>query len=119
MSKTPAVKRTLADIIMDKLTEKKTEIDSQCSDATGKAAVEKPQMDQRVVDMYKTIGEILSKYRSGKLPKAFKVVPRCDGGGVGRLVGWAVGWLGGWLVGWTGLVFYIRSSGQRLVAEKG
>merc|ERR1719193_2069196 len=62
---------------MDKLTEKKTEIDSQCSDAT-QQAVEKPQMDQRVVDMYKTIGEILSKYRSGKLPKAFKVVPRLN-----------------------------------------
>jgi len=78
MSKTPAVKRTLADIIMDKLTEKKTEIDSQCSDNTQQAAVEKPQLDQRVIDMYKTIGEILSKYRSGKLPKAFKVVPRLN-----------------------------------------
>jgi len=77
MSKTPAVKRTLADIIMDKLTEKKTEIDSQCSDAT-QQAVEKPQLDPRVLDMYKTIGEILSKYRSGKLPKAFKVVPRLN-----------------------------------------
>ena len=76
MSKTPAVKRTLADIIMEKLTEKKTEIDSQCSDNTQQAAVEKPQLDQRVIDMYKTIGEILGKYRSGKLPKAFKVVPR-------------------------------------------
>jgi len=78
MSKTPAVKRTLADIIMEKLTEKKTEIDSQCSDNTQQAAVEKPQLDQRVIDMYKTIGEILSKYRSGKLPKAFKVVPRLN-----------------------------------------
>jgi len=77
MSKTPVVKRTLADIIMDKLTEKKTEIDSQCSDAT-QQAVEKPQLDPRVVDMYKTIGDILSKYRSGKLPKAFKVVPRLN-----------------------------------------
>lgn len=77
MSKTPAVKRTLADIIMDKLTEKKTEIDSQCSDATLQA-VEKPQLDPRVVEMYKTIGDILSKYRSGKLPKAFKVVPRLN-----------------------------------------
>jgi len=76
MSKTPTVKRTLADIIMEKLTEKKTEIDSQCSDNTAHAAVEKPQLDQRVVDMYKTIGDILGKYRSGKLPKAFKVVPR-------------------------------------------
>jgi len=76
MSKTPAVKRTLADIIMDKLTEKKTEIDSQCSDNTMQRTVEKPQLDPRVVDMYKEIGEILSKYRSGKIPKAFKVVPR-------------------------------------------
>jgi len=78
MSKTPVVKRTLADIIMEKLTEKKTEIESQCSDDTQRAAVEKPQLDQRVIDMYKTIGEILSKYRSGKLPKAFKVVPRLN-----------------------------------------
>jgi len=76
MSKTPAVKRTLADIIMEKLTEKKTEIDSQCSDNTANAAVEKPKLDQRIIDMYKTIGEILAKYRSGKLPKAFKVIPR-------------------------------------------
>lgn len=74
MSKTPQATRTLADIIMEKISEKKTEIDSQCSDTTERVAV--PKMDQRVIDMYKTIGEILAKYRSGKLPKAFKVVPR-------------------------------------------
>ena len=33
------------------------------------------QLDDRVVKMYKSIGGILRKYRSGKLPKAFKIVP--------------------------------------------
>ena len=33
------------------------------------------QLDDRVVNMYKSIGMILRKYRSGKLPKAFKIIP--------------------------------------------
>jgi essential nuclear protein 1 len=33
------------------------------------------QLDERVVSMYKSIKQILQKYRSGKLPKAFKVIP--------------------------------------------
>ena len=33
------------------------------------------QLDERVVNMYKSIREILTKYRSGKLPKAFKIIP--------------------------------------------
>ena len=33
------------------------------------------QVDPRVRSMYKDVGKILSRYRSGKLPKAFKVVP--------------------------------------------
>ena len=28
----------------------------------------------RVVEMYQEVGEILAKYRSGKVPKAFKVI---------------------------------------------
>lgn len=32
-------------------------------------------LDPRVVEMYKKVKSILSKYRSGKLPKAFKVIP--------------------------------------------
>ena len=32
-------------------------------------------LDDRIVNMYKQIGEVLSKYRSGKLPKAFKILP--------------------------------------------
>lgn len=50
MNKNPPVRRTLADIIMEKLTEKQTEVETVMS-------------------------EVLSKYRSGKLPKAFKIIP--------------------------------------------
>lgn len=31
--------------------------------------------DERVVKMYKEIGDFLVRYRSGKLPKAFKIIP--------------------------------------------
>ena len=33
------------------------------------------QLDDRVVKMYRSIAGILRKYRSGKLPKAFKIIP--------------------------------------------
>ena len=72
MSKNPPVRRTLADIITEKITEKQTEIHTQLSDA---ASVQVQQLDERIVSMYRTVAEILSKYRSGKLPKAFKVIP--------------------------------------------
>ena len=32
-------------------------------------------MDERIVEMYKNVKQILQKYRSGKLPKAFKIIP--------------------------------------------
>ena len=70
MSKKPATRRTLADIIMEKMAEKKTEVDSQFSVADAK-----PQLDEKIINCYKTVGKILSKYRSGKLPKAFKIIP--------------------------------------------
>lgn len=33
------------------------------------------KLDERLVALYREVGSILSKYRSGKLPKAFKVMP--------------------------------------------
>ena len=39
------------------------------------ASLQMQNVDVKVVDMYKAIRDILSKYRSGKLPKAFKIVP--------------------------------------------
>lgn len=64
-------RKTLADVIMDKIRDKETEITSQMSDVVSVSR----QMDEKVVTVFKGVGQILSKYRSGKLPKAFKVIP--------------------------------------------
>ncbi|CAL7935080.1 unnamed protein product [Xylocopa violacea] len=72
MSKDPAPVKTLADIILEKLTEKKTEIETQFSDA---GSIQMQELDPRVKAMYEGVRDVLTKYRSGKLPKAFKIVP--------------------------------------------
>ena len=74
MSNKANARRTIADIIMDKLTEKKTEIQSQMSDDSRTVGADL-QLDERVVKMYTQIKAVLQKYRSGKLPKAFKIIP--------------------------------------------
>jgi essential nuclear protein 1 len=70
----PKQSRTIADIIMEKLTQKKTEIETINID-DNESRVMEVHLDDRIVNMYKQIGEVLSKYRSGKLPKAFKILP--------------------------------------------
>uniref|UniRef100_A0A671QF89 Bystin-like n=1 Tax=Sinocyclocheilus anshuiensis TaxID=1608454 RepID=A0A671QF89_9TELE len=72
MNKNPPLRRTLADIIMEKITEKQTEVGTVMSEASGRAA---PQLDPRVLEVYRGVSKVLSKYRSGKLPKAFKIIP--------------------------------------------
>ncbi|KAJ8871151.1 hypothetical protein PR048_027456 [Dryococelus australis] len=72
MSANPAPRRTLADIIMDKVTEKQTELQTQCSDV---GSLQIQELDPRVKQMYEGVRDVLAKYRSGKLPKAFKIVP--------------------------------------------
>ncbi|KAM4701530.1 bystin [Discoglossus pictus] len=72
MNKNPPLRRTLADIIMEKITEKQTEVDTMMSEVSGRPM---PQLDPRVLEVYKGVKEVLSSYRSGKLPKAFKIVP--------------------------------------------
>ncbi|XP_059478964.1 bystin-like [Neocloeon triangulifer] len=72
LNKSAVPQRTLADIIMVKINEKQTELKSQCSDA---GALQLQDINPRVREMYQSVGEVLSKYRSGKLPKAFKVIP--------------------------------------------
>lgn len=72
MNKNPPVRRTLADIIMEKITEKQTEVGTVMSEVSG---CPMPQLDPRVIEVYRGVGKVLSKYRSGKLPKAFKIIP--------------------------------------------
>ncbi|XP_020296825.1 bystin [Pseudomyrmex gracilis] len=72
MSRNPVPTRTLADIIMKKLTENETEMDTQYSDISN---FQVKDLDPRVKAMYEGVRDILAKYRSGKMPKAFKIVP--------------------------------------------
>ncbi|XP_065162984.1 bystin [Atheta coriaria] len=72
MSSNPGPRRTLADIIMEKITEKQTELDTHFSDA---GTLQVQDLDPRVLQMYEGVRDVLRKYRSGKLPKAFKIIP--------------------------------------------
>ncbi|KAJ8669299.1 hypothetical protein QAD02_000558 [Eretmocerus hayati] len=64
---------TLANVIMDKLRDKKAELESELSD--GCSDIDMEEIDPRVQAMYEGVRDVLSKYRSGKLPKAFKIIP--------------------------------------------
>uniref|UniRef100_A0A0R3RUK6 Bystin n=1 Tax=Elaeophora elaphi TaxID=1147741 RepID=A0A0R3RUK6_9BILA len=75
MLKTDAASRTLDDIIIEKIEKKKAELELQSVCPEDDDIVIK-QMDPAVVEMYREIGLILSRYRSGKIPKAFKVLPK-------------------------------------------
>ena len=71
MSREQQPRLTLAVLIQDKIRDKETEIATQMTEASGTASC----MDDRVISVFKSVGTILSKYRSGKLPKAFKMIP--------------------------------------------
>jgi essential nuclear protein 1 len=68
--------RTLADIIMAKIAEKEEEKNRLANeddfDPTGDPMSSIPP---KVIEVYTEIGKLLSRYTSGKLPKAFKVIP--------------------------------------------
>lgn len=63
----------LADIILAKIREKE-EADARA--AAVAADPEKAARDRKIAEVYGLVGNILSKYRSGKVPKAFKVIPK-------------------------------------------
>ncbi|VDD86345.1 unnamed protein product [Enterobius vermicularis] len=65
--------RTLFDIIQEKIEQKKFELETMSLAQNG---VQIQELDSEVAEMYREIGKVLSKYRSGKIPKAFKIVPK-------------------------------------------
>ncbi|KAF8359866.1 byn-1 [Pristionchus pacificus] len=73
--KDTTVKRTLFEIIQAKLDEKKVEATETLSqyDPT---EMNIRELDPEVVEMYREVGSMLSKYRGGKIPKAFKLIPK-------------------------------------------
>uniref|UniRef100_A0A1L8E3L3 Putative cell adhesion complex protein bystin n=1 Tax=Nyssomyia neivai TaxID=330878 RepID=A0A1L8E3L3_9DIPT len=65
--------KSLSEIIMEKIAQKQGELHSQLSDA-GSLKIE--ELDPRVREMYEGVKDVMKKYRSGKVPKAFKVIPK-------------------------------------------
>ncbi|XP_075156031.1 bystin [Haematobia irritans] len=68
-------KRTLklAEIIMTKIQEKQADIHTKLSDE-GSLKIE--DLDPRVKEMYEGVRDVMKRYRSGKVPKAFKIIPK-------------------------------------------
>lgn len=65
--------RKLADIIADKIAEKQSDLYIQLSDA-GTLKIE--DLDPRVKEMYEGVRDVMKRFRSGKVPKAFKIIPK-------------------------------------------
>ncbi|KAE9307030.1 Bystin [Phytophthora fragariae] len=66
-------RRNLADIIMDKIFEKEARERGEVDDDS--QAPQNSKFDPKIVEVYTGVGKILQRYTSGKLPKAFKVIP--------------------------------------------
>lgn len=75
---TPPPQKTLADMILEKIAQKEQQQLQRGSrnDMDDNDMMSQPQeLPPKVVEVYTDIGKILSRYTSGKLPKAFKVIP--------------------------------------------
>ncbi|GJP69255.1 hypothetical protein CLOP_g199 [Closterium sp. NIES-67] len=75
--------RTLADVIMARIQEATAGSGSAGAAAEGGGGVRGgeeeerriPGVDDKVMEVYRGVGKLLSRFRSGKVPKAFKIVP--------------------------------------------
>ncbi|KAJ1737207.1 snoRNA-binding rRNA-processing protein [Coemansia sp. Benny D160-2] len=85
MPAAPRERQNLADIIMAKIKERESAKESggtgsvdASPDADGTKKSDRPVpsgIDPKVVQVYTKIGELLSRYKSGPVPKAFKIIP--------------------------------------------
>ncbi|CAI0465381.1 unnamed protein product, partial [Linum tenue] len=74
LSKGPSKEPTLTDIIVKKIKENDAQVSSGsllCLIAESRPL---PKMDSSVIDLYKGVGEFMSKYTAGKVPKAFRKI---------------------------------------------
>ncbi|XP_024467255.1 bystin isoform X2 [Populus trichocarpa] len=67
LSKDAGPQQTLTDLIIDKIKKRDAHVSSETQPM--------PKLDQSLIDLYKGVGEYLSKYTAGKIPKAFKHIP--------------------------------------------
>ncbi|XP_047068359.1 bystin-like [Lolium rigidum] len=70
MSKDTSAKQSLGDIILQKIRDKDATVSTE-----GRPAV---KLDDRIVELYKEVGQLLRRYTSGKIPKALKRIPSLE-----------------------------------------
>ncbi|KAI8092612.1 Bystin-domain-containing protein [Halteromyces radiatus] len=70
----PKERRTLADMIMEKINEKNAADERKATGEDDDNTLS-PSVNPKVVEVYTKVGQLLSRYKSGKLPKAFKIIP--------------------------------------------
>ncbi|KAJ2059232.1 snoRNA-binding rRNA-processing protein [Coemansia sp. S146] len=82
MPSAPRERQNLADIIMAKIKEHEAakagggDGGAQANDGDDEGKRPVPRgLDSRIVQVYTKIGELLSRYKSGPVPKAFKIIP--------------------------------------------
>lgn len=73
MAKDAPARQGLAEMLRGKMFEKKTELDTAVSEP---ASLIIQKLDPAVVELYQGVRDVLKKFRSGRLPKAFKVIPK-------------------------------------------
>lgn len=81
MSSDDIVKTTVAESLKEKLTAKQTELGSRLSDKSSRhigALQHLGEKGDKMTAMLVQVREILPKYRSGALPKVFKVLPKFE-----------------------------------------
>lgn len=81
MSSDNVVKTTVAESLKEKLTAKQTELGSRLSDQSSRrigALQHLGEKGDKMTAMLLQVREILPKYRSGALPKVFKVLPKFE-----------------------------------------
>ncbi|KAI4208605.1 MAG: hypothetical protein LQ348_000082 [Seirophora lacunosa] len=67
--------RSLAEIILEKIAAHEANQDGQPVIQGGGAPEDAVELPIKVIEVYTKIGLILSRYKSGKLPKPFKIIP--------------------------------------------
>ncbi|EEF46518.1 bystin [Ricinus communis] len=67
LSKDAGQQQTLADLIIEKIKKQDANVSSETHPL--------PKLDESLIDLYRGLGEFLSKYTAGKMPKAFKHIP--------------------------------------------
>ncbi|KAI9591670.1 Bystin-domain-containing protein [Syncephalis fuscata] len=71
----PTQRRNLADLVMEKIRQHEDARNRPKHQVMKVKRATPPGINPKIVEVYTQVGKLLSRYRSGKLPKAFKIIP--------------------------------------------